>query len=165
MTEVPAYNTDETDESENAEGDGGEKGEAKVAAQSGDDAEDGEEEGALRDVLEQVCSALRAKAVYLQTVMPANRFQHKDSYFIFVDGDKAVQLGRIKKIYAPSSKAGKSGYTAEVKFTTASGKQDLKLANERRYGTILSCKVLAVGFFWLSKLSVLPRAPAPTSIS
>jgi hypothetical protein len=27
--------------------------------------------------------------------------------------------------------AGKSGYTAEVKFTTASGKQDLKLANER----------------------------------
>jgi hypothetical protein len=63
--------------------------------------------------------------------MPANRFQHKDSYFIFVDGDKSIQLGRIKKIYAPSSKAGKSGYTAQVKFTTASGKQDLKLANDR----------------------------------
>ncbi len=69
------------------------EGQAKEAAQSGDEAEDGEEEGALRDVLEQVCSALRmqAKAVYLQTVMPANRFQHKDSYFLFVDGDKSIQ--------------------------------------------------------------------------
>jgi hypothetical protein len=31
----------------------------------------------------------------------------------------------------PDRGRGASGYTAEIKFTTASGKQDLKLANER----------------------------------
>jgi hypothetical protein len=96
-----------------------------------DEAEDKEEAGDLQEVLEQVCSALGAKVVHLQTLMPANRVQHKDLHFLFVDGDDAVQLGQIKKIYLANSKAAKGGFTAEVKFTTAKGRQDLNLAVER----------------------------------
>ena len=94
-------------------------------------AEGSDEVGSLQDVLDQVCSALRVKAVHLQSVMPGNRAQHKGSRFLSVDGDEAVQLGQIKKLFTPGSKQGKSGYTAEVKFMTAHGDQPMNLAADR----------------------------------
>ena len=51
-------------------------------------AEGSDEVGSLQDVLDQVCSALRVKAVHLQSVMPGNRAQHKGSRFLSVDGDE-----------------------------------------------------------------------------
>ena len=54
------------------------------------------------------------------------------------EGDLSIQLGKVTKVYAPSSSKGKQGFNVEVKFHNKTQKEDLHVVKEKR-NALLPC--------------------------
>ena len=89
--------------------------------------------------------------VHLETLMPANRVQHKDLLFLFVDGDDAMQLGQIKEIYLANSKAANRSRVGSQLKSSSRQRRAGRILTWLSNGTILSCSVLAAGFLVVEK--------------
>ena len=50
----------------------------------------------------------------------------------------SIQLGKVIKVYTPTSSKGKQGFNVEVKFHTKTQKEDLHLVEEK-YNALLPC--------------------------
>ena len=81
--------------------------------------------------LQQVAEVLKAKAVHveIQVSLGDDRLTQelKSRHILFHESDDSIQLAQIKKVYKHSSSAFQKGFTVEVKFVYASGKQDFAL--------------------------------------